>query len=159
MKSEKSKLRILEIFTPERQTGNLGERTAVNFLRKKGYKILEKNYVASNSEIDIIAFKENTTAFVEVKTRSMTSLGKIQDRPASSVTPEKQRKIIKAANHYARLHPSDSRLRLDIIEVYLEDRKLGKKVKEIKHLKGAFDLNTAYDRAYFYKHKKEGSNL
>ena len=152
-------MEILKVDTEKRRLGDFGEAEAAKFLRKNGYRILERNYVAMEHEVDIIVEDKYAVAFVEVKTRSMTSLGKIQDRPASSVTPEKQRKIIKAANHYARLHPSDSRLRLDIIEVYLEDRKLGKKVKEIKHLKGAFDLNTAYDRAYFYKHKKEGSNL
>ena len=50
-------------------------------------------------------------------------------------------------------------MRYDIIEVYLEDGKRGPKVKEIKHIKSAFNLDTAYDASYYYKRKKEGSVL
>lgn len=159
MKPKRSKLKILEILTPERRTGNFGERAAVRFLKKNGYKILERNYVAVNSEVDVIASKDNVTAFIEVKTRSLTSLGQMQDRPASSVTPDKQRKIIRVANYYARMNKIETRMRFDIIEVYCENVNLVTKIQEIKHLEGAFDLNSAYDKAYFYKRKKEGSNL
>lgn len=153
------KLRILEILTPKRIIGDLGEREAAKFLKKNGYKILEKNYTALGSEIDIIARNKEVTAFVEVKARDIKYLGYKEGRPASSVTPEKQRKIIKVANHYNARHRSDTRFRLDVIEVYLETVGTEKKVKEIKHIEGAFDLNSAFDKAYAYKRKKEGSNL
>ena len=47
-------MKILDILTPNRKKGNIGERAAVRFLRKNGYKILERNYVALGSEIDEI---------------------------------------------------------------------------------------------------------
>ena len=152
-------MKILEILTLKRFVGNLGEREAARFLRKKGYKILKKNYVAHGAEIDIIAKKDNVTAFVEVKTRNVNSLGHKEARPGSSVTPEKQRKIIKAAAHFSCHYPQNTRLRLDVIEVYVEGTDKRLKVKEIKHIEGAFDKNTAFDSKYAYIRKKEGSNL
>ena len=151
-------MKILEILTPKRLIGNFGEREAARLLRKSGYKIIKKNYTALGAEIDIIARKDNVTTFIEVKTRSIKNLGYKEARPASSVTPEKQRKIIKAAKYYISHNPTDTRLRLDVIEVYLEDS-IRLKVKEIKHIENAFDLNSAYDKKYQYIRHKERSNL
>lgn len=153
-------MKILKILTPTRKIGNLGERKAARLLKRKGYRILEKNYVAAGAEIDIIARNKDVIAFVEVKTRNISYLGYKEARPASAVTPEKQRKIIRAASHYVNRHKNNLRLRLDVIEVYTENNASNKaKVKEIKHIEGAFDLNSAYDAKYAYKRKKEGSNL
>lgn len=151
-------MKILEILTPKRLIGNFGEHEAARLLRKSGYKILKRNYTALDAEIDIIARKDNITAFIEVKTRNVKGLGYKEARPASSVTPEKQRKIIKAAKYYISHNPADTRLRLDVIEVYLEDS-IRLKVKEIKHIENAFDLNSAYDKKYQYIRHKERSNL
>ena len=152
-------MNILKVLTPKRIIGNFGEHKAAKFLRQKGYKILERNYTANGAEIDIIARRDNITAFIEVKTRNVKNLGQMETRPASSVTPEKQRKIIKTANYYSTHKRPDTRFRFDVIEVYIEDGILNKKVKEIKHLEGAFDLNSAFDQKYYYIRKKEGSNL
>lgn len=138
-------MKILEIFTKNRIIGNLGEREAIKYLRRHGYRILEKNYVALGHEIDVIAKKKNVTAFVEVKARNVKYLGYREARPASAVTPEKQRKIIATANHYSRVKKLNTRMRFDIIEVYLSDNDNGVKIEEIKHLEGAFDWNTAYN--------------
>ena len=152
-------MRILDILTPKRLIGNLGEAAAVKYLRKKGYKILKRNYTALGAEIDIIASKGDVTAFIEVKTRNLKHLGYKEARPGSSVTPEKQRKIIKAASYYSASQGLTTRLRLDVIEVYTEDGGRLGKVKEIKHIEGAFDKNSAFDRKYYYQRKKEGSVL
>lgn len=152
-------MNILKILTPQRKIGNLGEREAAKLLRRKGYRILKQNYTARGAEIDIIARKKNLTAFVEVKTRNVKNLGYKEARPASAVTPEKQRKIIKVANYYVSHNSPETRLRFDVIEVYTEDTERGTKVKEIKHIEGAFDLNSAFDAKYQYLRKKEGSNL
>ena len=152
-------MNILKILTPQRQIGNFGEKEAVKYLRKRGYRILEKNYTIDGAEIDIIARRKGITVFIEVKTRNVKHLGYYEARPASSVTPEKQRKIIRAANHYITRHPTDDRLRLDIIEVYICDTDKKIKTKEIKHIEAAFSKDTAYDSKYYYQRKKEGSNL
>ena len=152
-------MNMLKILTPKRLIGNQGERAAARFLKKNGYKILERNFTALGAEIDIIARKENVTAFIEVKTRNVKYLGYKEARPGSSVTPDKQRKIIKTAAYYHSHHPSDTRLRLDVIEVYTEGDGVANRIKEIKHIESAFDKNTAFDSKYIYKQKKEGSVL
>jgi putative endonuclease len=152
-------MNILKVKTKNREIGDLGERRAVWHLIKKGYRILKTNYEANGAEIDIIARKKNITAFVEVKARNVKHLGRMEARPASAVTPEKQRKIIRLSNYFRRTHPFDGRMRFDIIEVYLEDGKKRPKIKEIKHLEAAFTLDTAYDESYYYKRRKEGSVL
>ena len=86
-------MNILKILTVKREIGNIGELAAVKFLRKNGYKILERNYVAAGYEIDIIAENRDYTVFTEVKTRTLGAQSPKEARPASSVTPEKQRKL------------------------------------------------------------------
>lgn len=152
-------MKILELLTPKRIIGNLGERAAVSYLRKNRYKIIKKNYTAVGAEIDIIAEKDGVTAFIEVKTRNVKYLGYKEARPASSVTPEKQRKIIKAASYYQSHNNIKTRLRFDIIEVYTEGEGRAVKIKEIKHLIGSFDKNSAFNSGFYYQQKKEGSVL
>ena len=133
-------MKILEILTERRKTGNIGERAAAKYLKRHGYKILKTNYVAVGYEIDIIAENKTTLAFVEVKSRKESSVGALEPRPASSVTPEKQRKIITAAKFYIGARTLNKHVSLDVIEVYLTDKN---KIKEIKHLESAFNKNTA----------------
>lgn len=130
-------MEILKIRTRERKIGDLGEKLARRHLKRKGYKILEKNFVAEGCEIDIIAKLGDTIAFVEVKARSFKNGDSLS--PASAVIPEKQRKIIKAAKCYAAFRARGNVLRLDVIEVIIE----GRRQKEINHIKNAFNYNTS----------------
>ena len=109
-------MKILEVLTPKRRIGNFGERKAVLYLRLHGYRILERNFVSSDHEIDIIAKKGDTVAFIEVKTRNADKENPIEPRPASAVTPEKQRGIISAANAFPRYRYGRVKMRFDIIE-------------------------------------------
>ena len=145
-------MKILEILTPLRKKGNLGERVAAKYLKRCGYKILHRGYVANGHEIDIIAESREVVAIVEVKSRSQGSSGTYESRPAASVTPEKQRAIISAAKYFLSTKSPGKPVRLDVIEVYLENTKGRDKVTDIRHLKAAFDLNTA--RVGFRKDKK-----
>ena len=124
-------------------TGNFGEGEAARLLKKKGYKILAKNHVEGDGEIDIIAADSEFTVFVEVKTRRYGVDNPVEPRAASSVTPEKQRRIIKAAKTYLAYNPTDKKVRFDVIEVYYDTEDTKRRVREINHLEGAFDLNTA----------------
>ena len=137
-------MHILKINTEKRRLGDFGERAAVAALKKEGYRVLERNYAPEDSEIDLIAYKDGTTVFVEVKTRhiSDTKARLTEPRPASAVTPAKQRSIISAAKIYLASH-RDTRARFDIVEVYVEDGERGPKVADIKHLVGAFDRDSA----------------
>ena len=143
-------MNILKIGTKNRVIGNFGEDSAARFLEKNGYKILARNYVASDAEIDIIAEKNGILAFVEVKTRNAKWTGSKYSRPASSVTPEKQRKIIKAASIFIGYKYKEKKKRFDVIEVYLESVDGKDQIKEIRHLENTFDINTAYQKRNYY---------
>ena len=137
-------MEILKLLTKNRIAGNIGEKAAAKYLRRKGYRIIEKNFVGGGHEIDLIVKNKEFLAFVEVKSRNLTGIGKVESRPAASVTPQKQRKIISAARNY---RPSQSlrlKKRFDIVEVYLDCSGRLPKPIEIKHLENTFDLNTAY---------------
>ena len=100
------------------QVGNIGEEAAANYLRKKGYIILEQKYRRKMGEIDIITKSEHTLVFVEVKTRHTTRYG----FPAEAVNYHKQQKIIYTALCYLQqIHQDDACCRFDVIEVFLTD--------------------------------------
>ncbi|MEG0770424.1 MAG: YraN family protein [Clostridia bacterium] len=117
----------------KKSRGNKGENEALEYLKKDGYKILEKNYTALKmGEIDIIAEKDGYIIFVEVKTRSENSIAS----PQEFVTPSKQQKIIKSATFYLMNNKTDLQPRFDIIEVFIEFTK----IERINHIENAFTL-------------------
>ncbi len=136
-------MNILKVLTEKRKLGNLGEDAAVKFLKKEGYKILRRNFIGDDGEIDIIALKDDTVIFIEVKTRDIGRKSFIP-RPAASVDPEKQRRIIAASRSYRDKVIYGKRQRFDVIEVYTEALNGAEEVKQIKHLVNAFDLDSAY---------------
>ncbi|MCL4339150.1 YraN family protein [Patescibacteria group bacterium] len=96
--------------------GKIGEDEAELYLKKKGYLIIERNFRKQYGDIDIVALKEKTLVFVEVKTRTGTSFGS----PEDSITSYKLRNLVKSAQFYKLYHPRlpDS-LRIDLIAVNL----------------------------------------
>lgn len=76
--------------------GIKGERLTIKYLKKQGYKILEKNYSTKFGEADIIAKKDNNIVFVEVKTRTSERFG----TPSQAVGYDKQRKYKNLALFY-----------------------------------------------------------
>jgi putative endonuclease len=93
----------------------MGERLAARHLRRRGFKILYRNFRPSHGgEIDIVCRDRETLVFVEVKTRAPHSIG----RPADAVDAEKHEALLRGANAWLRLlgHP-DIPVRIDIVEV------------------------------------------
>jgi putative endonuclease len=76
--------------------GRRGEDAAVKALQKRGYRILDRNYLCRTGEIDIIAEHAGCVVFVEVKTRSPRSW----EKPEEAITLEKQARIKRAADYY-----------------------------------------------------------
>ena len=112
--------------------GKKGEDAAAMYLRLKGYRILQRNFHSRYGEIDIIAFKNETVVFVEVKTRGKHPI----DTPASAVDIFKQKKIIKTAYFYImNKQLDDVDMRFDVIEV----RACGFGCK-ITHRENAFEV-------------------
>ncbi len=93
--------------------GLKGEQIAKKYLLKKGFKILETNYQCRFGELDLIAKDKSSLVFCEVKTRSKGMIAP----PQESVTPAKQRKMIKTAQFWLMEHPVDLDLRFDVLAV------------------------------------------
>ena len=73
---------------PPRPLGRRGEDAAARFLKKQGYRILDRNRFLGKYEIDIIARDGNCIAFVEVK--SGRNLGPNVEVTSSGLTPDLQ---------------------------------------------------------------------
>lgn len=94
--------------------GKEGERAAVKFLKKKGYRIIEKNYRNKSGEIDIIAEHGQVLVFVEVKSRAGAEWGE----PLEAITPHKQRKIGQVARGFMTRHKIENRdCRFDVVGI------------------------------------------
>jgi putative endonuclease len=97
------------------ETGKTGEARALEFLKEKGYKILDTNWRQGKYEIDIVANDKDCLVIVEVKTRHSTFAGE----PEIAVDKQKQRTLIFAANAYIRTNHIVSETRFDIIAVLM----------------------------------------
>ena len=76
--------------------GQESETAAVKYLKKKGYKIIERNFKTTYGELDIIAKDKDTIAFIEVKARKNQNFGS----PKESITYTKKKKLSKSALYY-----------------------------------------------------------
>ena len=94
-----------------------GEDLAVQFLKEKGYKIIDRNFRKGYGEIDIIAIQGRTLVFVEVKTRTSNQFG----TPLEQITPFKLHSLVRTAQFYKMLNQKlpDS-LRIDAVSVLLD---------------------------------------
>lgn len=110
-------------------TGKKGEIIAKNHLMGHGYRIVETNWHFGHLEIDIIAQKEETIIFCEVKTRSSSRMGE----PETFVSRQKQQFLIRAAHHYVIKKNIDKEVRFDIISILLQGEK-----PSVKHIQEAF---------------------
>jgi putative endonuclease len=94
--------------------GKEGEKAAVKFLKKRGYRIIEKNYHNKSGEIDIIGEQDQVLVFIEVKSRAGTEYGD----PLEAVTPYKQRKIGQVARGFMAQHRIENRdCRFDVVGI------------------------------------------
>lgn len=96
------------------QYGEWGEWVAAEYLRKKGYVILDRNWeTLEGNEIDIIARKDDTLVVVEVKTRHDERWEKAKE----VVKPEQQENIIRATRSYMSFRRLSLKVRIDLITV------------------------------------------
>ena len=107
-----------------------GQQAAEAFLREKGLHIIARNYRIRTGEVDLIARHGTYLVFIEVKTRKSHTYGHGRE----SVTPHKQRQIIRTALHYAARHGwVDRDMRFDVVEVVINGGTV-----EIEHIENAF---------------------
>ena len=124
------------IFHSNIEKGRFGEKTALKYLKKKGYKKVAKNYRTKHSEIDLIVKNKTHLVFVEVKTRDINSDFEKFGRPARAVNEIKRRHILNAVSQYLRDYENILLVRVDIVEVYLD--RDNPKNSRIEHIENAF---------------------
>lgn len=116
------------------QTGKEGEKIAAAYLKKNGYRIIEKNYRCVLGEIDIVAREKSELVFVEVKTRKSAELG----YPEQAVGINKQKKMSQLALWYLQKKNADTGARFDVVAITISTSG-----NEIKLIKNAFDFIAA----------------
>ncbi len=121
----KSRGRCQKIFMNTKQTGNFGERIAENYLKKKGYRILDRNYCfripgnPQKGEIDIVAKKGALISFVEVK-MLRDALG---FSPEEKVNFSKSRKLVKTAESWLmkKKIPLNTKWQIDVLAIEIKE--------------------------------------
>lgn len=121
--------------SPKRHQGDLAESLAYAFLCKHGLILVDKNYSTKAGEVDLIMRAKGdaeTLIFIEVRYRKNQDFG----GAATSVTPKKQQRIIKAALAYQQQHAPQSSMRFDVVAI--EGDNVNQDT-EINWIKSAFD--------------------
>ena len=110
--------------------GNDGENRAVSYLEGKGFQIIERNWRTKRGEIDIIAYKNDTLVFVEVKTLPNGTLDMIQ----RELNYQKRERILKTSKRFLLKHRqySNSYVRFDVIVIDMPG------LEPVYHIENAF---------------------
>ena len=112
--------------------GKIGEATALNYLRSKGFKITDVNWETKIGEIDIVAQKDGVLVFVEVKARASFKYG----TPSQAVDFRKQRKLsLMAAQYIKTKRLFDMPARFDVVEIVGD---------YINHIENAFESQVSF---------------
>lgn len=98
------------------QKGDFGEQIAITYLTKEGYTILEHNWKSNRLEIDLIAQKDESLVFFEVKTRVKRSF--VEE--VNLVSSQQQKRIWRAAEAYMDQIEYNKEIRFDIIKIILD---------------------------------------
>lgn len=113
-----------------RKTGNKGEGVAAEYLAKKGYEIVERNYSAKYGEVDIVAKRvikgEIYTVFVEVKTKTEEKYGE----PWEMINKHKLKQITQMGHLWCMENHYHGLLRIDVVGVWLDS---GGEVVRVEH--------------------------
>ena len=116
-----------------KELGTWGEDLAAQYLRRRGYRILERNYSCRFGEIDLIAAKGGFVCFVEVKLRKNADFAEARE----FVTYAKQRRILTSANLWLAAHEMELQPRFDVVEIYAPEGENTRRAR-IQHLENAF---------------------
>ena len=103
----------------KRQLGLKGETQGTKFLKKQGYRIIERNFRTRSGEIDIIAREGREIVFIEVKTRSSLDFG----YPEESVTRRKMAHLLKASQYYMLKSKIEMPYRFEVLSVIADKEK------------------------------------
>lgn len=115
------------MYSEKRKFGNIGEEAVANYLRRKGFKVLGRNYLKKWGEIDIIAEKEGVVHFMEVKSVSREMGRGVPHetwRPEENVHPAKLKRLHRAIETWIAEHEYDGDWQIDVaaVEIDIEAR-------------------------------------
>lgn len=111
-----------------REIGKINEDLAVDYLKKRNYRIVERNFRRKFGEIDIIAKDRDTLVFIEVRSRKDDFFGS----PLESIDQKKIRKISRTALSFiSKTDQEFSSIRFDVISIVNG---------EIEHIENAFEV-------------------
>ena len=115
--------------------GELGERIAERWLKRQGWRVVQRRFRSGHRDIDLVVEREGTVAFVEVKARRGLAFGD----PVEAVNWSKQRELVRSASVWIDRHgrPMES-YRFDVVGVLVE----GDRVR-IRHVQNAFSLQNS----------------
>ena len=118
------------------EMGRRGEDLAAAYLKKQGYRILDRNVNTPFGELDIVCQDKSVIVFVEVKTRATHAFG----RPYEAVGPDKRRRLSRSASAWlADKDWMDRSARFDVISVTVKEAP--KSAVDIEHLADAFEAD------------------
>jgi putative endonuclease len=112
--------------------GELGERIAERWLRRQGWRVVQRRFRAGHRDIDLVVERDDVVVFVEVKARRGAEFGD----PVEAVNWNKQRQLVRSASVWIDRHgrPSES-YRFDVVGVLVE----GERVR-VRHVANAFSF-------------------
>ncbi len=111
-------------------TGKIGEELAREFLRKKGYKILEQNYKTKYAEIDLVGLKDKVMVFVEVRTKR----GEVFGSPEETINRQKLWKVLQNAKAYMAFKKWAGPCRIDAVCIVLDGQDYAKRIDHYENI-------------------------
>src|SRR5437762_1083080 len=112
--------------------GELGERIAERWLRRQGWRVVQRRFRSGHRDIDLVVEREGTIVFVEVKARRGAEFGD----PVEAVNWRKQKELSRSASVWIERHGRASECyRFDVVGVLMD----GGRVR-VRHVPNAFDL-------------------
>jgi putative endonuclease len=127
--------RMTPMSTARQAFGELGERIAERWLRRRGWRVVNRRYRNGRRDIDLVVEREGTIAFVEVKARKGDDFG----GPVSAVNWRKQKELTKSAQVWIDRHGQPTeQYRFDVLGVLVD----GERVR-IRHVPDAFSISNS----------------
>ena len=120
---------------PAQRTGRAGEDYTAGWLLRQGYQLLARNWRCPWGELDLIAARGDTVAFVEVKARRPGSM----TTPLEAVDARKRRKLLRAATAWLQETGCPLQPRMDAAAVTIEEREGRELICAFEYYEGAFD--------------------
>jgi putative endonuclease len=115
--------------------GELGERIAERWLKRQGWRVVQRRFRNGHRDIDLVVERDGTVAFVEVKARRGLAFGD----PVEAVNWSKQKELVRSASVWIDRHgkPAES-YRFDVVGVLVEGDRV-----QVRHVPNAFSLQNS----------------